>query len=117
MYGYKACFYLGNSPIEEESVQVNSSKPYMDNMRKESLKFLQLLKKLFPEYRKYNCAFKIEKSLHEFGSYQEVKIEYNENDQESELYAVYVENFIPEYWNEEKVKISFDEFKIRFDEY
>ena len=100
---------LGNCPYDEEGVQV-SKEEYLEEMSKESLRYIALLRKRFPEFIKYNCKFSIKSFPGYLGNYQEVVINYDNQDYESIKYAFFVDNNLPAKWSDDG-EVVFDEEK------
>ena len=98
---------LGNCPYNEEGVQV-SKEEYLEEMSKESLKYIALLRKKFFQAIKYNCKFSIKSFQGYFGNYQEVVINYDTEDHNAIRYAFFVDNHLPAKWNNDG-EVVFDE--------
>jgi hypothetical protein len=95
---------LGTSPFEEECVQVNPNVEYKAAMRSECERFIGLLESTLgipPE----GSFFTIKWSSHDFGSYADVRIVFDNENEAQSTYAYNVENSIPARWDIEK-KIS-----------
>lgn len=89
---------LGPVPCEEECAQVGTDN-YHEKARKECAAYKNQLNRLFPDGN-----FTIKPFFHEFGSYFEVCIFYDDNDETSLDYAYNVESNIPSNWDEEAKK-------------
>lgn len=96
-------FYLGPSPASEESVQVDKKKDYLPAMREELRRWKKVLEEKFPVPEGVDAHFKIKMEQHEFGSYGEVVIRYNVNDEKSVEFALNVENTAPAEWPEDQL--------------
>jgi len=85
---------LGTTPVEENCVQLTDEK-YMLKANEECRKFISLLEKTFPKTR---GMYSIKRCPHDFGTYLDVIINYDdENEKETEL-ALEVEGNIPSTW-------------------
>lgn len=93
---------LGSVPFGENCVQVGAD-DYYTKYREESNRYIEQLKHRFPEINNVNCYFSIKGFPHEFGTYHEVVINYNDNDDAAINFAFFVENNLPEYWNDNEV--------------
>jgi hypothetical protein len=70
---------LGSVPFGENCVQVGAD-DYYTKYKEESNRYIEQLKHRFPEINNINCYFSIKGFPHEFGTYHEVVINYNDND-------------------------------------
>ena len=98
---------LGNCPYNEEGVQV-SKEEYLEEMSKESLKYITLLRKKFPQFIKFNCKFSVKSFPGYLGNYQEVVINYDTEDDTAIRYAFFVDNHLPARWSDDG-EVVFDE--------
>lgn len=78
----------GSSPFDENCVQVMSGENYMPAMRRECRRYVQLLRKLFPD-----VEFRIVRYEHGYGPYLEV-----EADCDTAAQAQHVDNNLPSRW-------------------
>ena len=90
---------IGPVPTGEEAVQVSSASDYIEPMIAECVRYIEMLKKRFP-----NCT-NIDIRLHQetgsdFGVYYEVAIYYNEEDLQE---ALFIEHSLPEKWTDTEV--------------
>jgi len=101
---------LGPSPIEEECVQLDPNKDYISDMKAECRRFKALLDRTFPNYAENHACFAVKRFEHDFGTYYEVVIFYDEDDEESEGFAYEVERNIPLRWDsvEENIPLRWD---------
>jgi len=88
---------LGTAPTDEKCVQVTNKQEYLQPMREECKRYINLLKKLFPN-KPEGCEYKIKSFPHDFGNYLEVVIYYNPEIEEEIEYAFNVENNLPNKW-------------------
>lgn len=91
---------LGPTPYSEECQQVGT--PEFDGAKaKTELKtFADQLRRLFPK-----CRFGIKTFPHDFGSYSEVVVYFDNNNEQSIKDAFEAEGAIPEHWDEESMKV------------
>jgi len=99
----KTYIELGSSPCDEDCVQVIRDSDYIDDMRKELLKYKDVLKNLFCQYQKYG-RFSIRWFNHEFGRYGEVVFEYDDDDEMCENFAFFVQDNLPLIWNDINIR-------------
>lgn len=89
---------LGSAPVDEECVQVGTEN-YAALGRKECLRFINLLRKIFgDEPGSARLCFK--SFPHDFGNYYEVVCYYDENDKSAIEYAFNIEGNLPLTWND-----------------
>lgn len=100
---------LGSSPNGEECVQVSRNADYMPQMREECKRFKAMLEARFPIPDGVRAWFAIVSNPHDFGSYLEVVVKYDEDDDESSNFAYYVEGNLPETWDDNKVMVYGEE--------
>jgi len=89
---------LGPVPCNEECAQVGSDDFY-ERARKEYSAYKHQLERMFP-----NCNFRIKSFPHDFGTYYEVCVVYDENDEKATERALEVEGNLPENWDDEAKK-------------
>ncbi|MHA2099648.1 MAG: hypothetical protein ACW99A_13310 [Candidatus Kariarchaeaceae archaeon] len=101
------------SPLGEEGVQVRSGEDYMSAMRKEAVAYREQLLRMFPipTDLKMDVVYKIVGRSHDFGTYLEIVIRFNENNPDAKKYVRMVENNEPEEWDDEARAILFGEQK------
>ena len=87
---------LETTPCNEDCVQVGSEN-YMVNARKECKRFIALLEKKFP---KSVGMYRIATHPHDFGSYLDVEIVYDDENEEQTDIAMEVESNLPENWED-----------------
>lgn len=90
---------IGSSPAEESCAQVGSD-GYYAKAQKECKAYLHQLKRQFGEPPP-GCTFKIKGNAHDFGTYYEVNVVFNENDEEATEFAYKVEAESPGQWDDE----------------
>jgi len=92
---------LSGTPAGEECVQVSDKVEYMPAMRAECNRYLDMLRKRFP-----NCdrvELKIHSNPHDFGSYLDIRVIYDDNDDIAQQQAYFIENNEPEKWKDAEV--------------
>ena len=96
---------IGSTPAGEECVQVGTSDYYSKSM-KEGKAFINQLTRMFGDPSEYNCSFRVKAFPHDFGTYHEVVVSYNDEDEDACQFAYKVEAEAPEYWdNEAKLEL------------
>lgn len=91
---------LGTTPVNEDCVQVTSKKPYLDEMRAECRKYIELLRTRFPNFP---VQFSIKSSPHDFGEYLDVVVYFNDAKEEEVNAAYFIESNLPETWADKNV--------------
>jgi len=106
MYDY---LELGSTPCDESCVQVISKRDYFSEMQAECNRYRDQLEKTFPvpETIKGLVYFCTRTFRHEFGSYMEVVISYNESALGASKFAYFVEDNLPANWIEDPTPIEF----------
>lgn len=89
---------LGSTPTGEECVQVGEEDYYKWN-RIELIAYVNQLKRQFPDMPR-SLKFKISSNPHDFGTYHEVVVRFNADNEEDSNYAWNMQNSLPEYWDE-----------------
>lgn len=93
---------IGPTPSGEECAQVGSDN-YTERARKECKAFKEQLIRTFGE-PPFGAGFRIKSNPHDFGSYLDVEVYYEEEIEEAIAYAFNVENEVPEFWDDEAKK-------------
>jgi hypothetical protein len=89
---------LGSAPCYEECVQVSNKNDYIFAMKEECKRYKTQLEKRFQDIPD-GCQFGIKSFYHDFGTYYEVVI-YFDNDIDNQVnFAFDVENNLPEKWD------------------
>lgn len=91
---------LGPVPCEEDCVTVGND-DYDQLSTIESLQYIKLLMKRFPQFEEFGTRFTSMSFPHDFGWYREVVIKY-ESDTVGEEFAYFVENNLPERWDSDE---------------
>jgi len=92
---------LGTTPYEEDCAQVGSE-DYYSAAKKEASKYVALLRELFGDERDHFCVYKLKSFPHDFGTYYEVCIVFDDNDAESTQFAYFIEDMLPSRWDMKK---------------
>ena len=93
---------IGPAPCEEDCAQVGSP-DYTKRSRKECRAFLNQLERQFGEPPD-GAYLTIKTFPHDFGSYREVCVAFDDNDQEATHYAFKLEGETPARWDEDAKK-------------
>ena len=96
--------YLGPTPSDENCAQVGNDN-FREQCNKEMEMYIDQLKRLFPEVAGHKgMRFNKNWQQHDFGSYGEVVITYNDEDEEQETLALRIEWNLPTKWDEIAIK-------------
>ena len=89
---------LAPVPLGEECAQLGAA-DYSSRSRKECMAFINQLVRVFGEPPS-GANFKITSNPHDFGTYRDVDIVFNDEDEVASEYAYQVEANLPEYWDD-----------------
>ena len=92
---------IGSAPWDEPCMQVETGKDYLPAMKKECERFRDLLEQAFPPPD--GAYLTITSNPHDFGTYLEVAVRYDEHDREAVDYALMLEGHAPGTWRELKI--------------
>jgi len=95
--------FIGPSPLEEHCAQVGCDN-YREQARLECALFIKQLRRQLGD-EPPGATLKTRWFPHDFGSYVEVIVEYDETDTEAEDYAYKVEGNTPGTWDDEALKV------------
>ena len=96
---------LSPVPLNEECAQLGSAE-YSSQSRKECTAFIAQLERVFGPAPS-GAYFKITSNPHDFGTYRDVDIVFNDENETASDYAYRVEANLPEFWDEEaKVELG-----------
>lgn len=84
-------------PGNEEGIQVCKDKIYYPVMFREAKMFKKQIKEAFDSNN--TLTIKVNRNEHEFGPYTDLRICYNDEDENECNLAFEIENSLPEYWN------------------
>jgi hypothetical protein len=90
---------VGSSPIGADCVQVERGGDYLEAMLKECGRYKAMLEKMFPPA--HGCRFSVKTFEHDFGTYAEVVVNYDDSNEAAEEFALNVINNQPETWEGE----------------
>ena len=91
---------LGSTPFDEECVQVDSSN-YTNMSALESRAYITQLQRQFSGEIPEGCYFRAKRFPHDFGSYREVCVFFDSDDESHVRFAVRAENESPARWDKE----------------
>ena len=91
---------LGTSPWGEECVQVTDKEPYIERMREECNRYIELIRKVHGD-EPVGASLKVKTFHHDFGPYMEVVCWYDVDNEVSIWYAQKVEDDTPATWDDE----------------
>lgn len=94
----QAIFWLGSAPAEEQSVKLGSD-DYVRNARIECRAYIAAIRKVCG-HEPDGARLTVKSQPHDFGTYYEVAVVFNPDDQEAVEYAVKVERGVPTTWEE-----------------
>lgn len=95
--------YLSPTPVDESCAQVGEP-DFRKKATKEMTAFIGQLYRCFPKAKEVGVYFRIKWQNHDFGEYGEVVAAYEMGDEEAMNLAYYVENNIPENWDDEALE-------------
>lgn len=94
---------LGAVPCNEDCVQVNRDADYYPAMRAQAKVYKEQLERMFPE-QPDGAYLTVKTFPHDFGSYCEVCVVFDSDNEAACEYAYNLENNTPECWDEEARK-------------
>ena len=106
MFSFREKMELGSSPYDEDCVQVSKG-DYIDAMKEECRRYKSLLEENFPIPEDIDAYFTIKANPHDFGTYYEVCISYDPDDEKQTEFALFVEGNLPRVWDDTK-KMEFN---------
>jgi len=89
--------YLGPCPVLEDGIQMNQEGHYAEVVR-----FRNMLREKFinlPE----TVSFAVKENPHDAGSYYEVIVRFDDDEEESSACAYFIQDNYPQYWTETNV--------------
>lgn len=90
---------LGPVPANEQCAQVGAP-DYSERSREECQRYINQLKREFPIPDDLDCRYVIKSFPHDFGSYREVCIAFDNRDSASIDFAFNVEENAPAHWTD-----------------
>lgn len=91
------------TPTCEDCVQVSSSKPYLEDMKKQANRYLEMLRNRFPFIDNVGLEIRLKSCTHDFGSYIQIAIYYDIDKPEQCEAVTFIENNLPEKWKDNEV--------------
>jgi hypothetical protein len=91
---------LGSTPWDEDCEQV----PYKDGgikARRECRAYINQLKRQWPDWETVGVAFRISSNPHDFGTYHDVEVVWDDQGEEQIRLAYAIEGELPEKWDQE----------------
>ena len=92
---------IGSSPYDEECVMVESGRNYLPAMRTEAERFIAMLQKRFANFSR--IRFFVQRNNHDFGTYLDVAVRFDDNDEQAGNEAYFAESHIPGTWSDDHV--------------
>jgi hypothetical protein len=89
---------LGSTPCSERCAQVGATL-YYDLAKMEISAYAKQIERMFPNMPE-GCFLKRSSNPHDFGTYYELAIKFDSNDEEAVKFAYELEDNTPEYWDE-----------------
>ena len=97
-------FELGSTPCDEDCVQVSRTADYMPAMRQELKRYEAHLDKILPVPEDIHAWYSIKWNSHDFGSYGEVAINFDDEDNQAIEFACFVEEHTPTTWDDDHIR-------------
>lgn len=89
---------LSSVPVDEPCAMVGEA-DYSTRARLECRAYIDQLKREFPNAEAIGCTFKIRANPHDFGTYYEVAVVYDDNDDDQAATAFEIESSLPMEWD------------------
>lgn len=93
---------IGSSPCDEDCAQVGTDN-YAEKAKKECTAFIHQIERELKDFPN-GCYLSIKGFPHDFGTYYEVIVRYDENDEEATSFAYKLEGNSPANWDDEAKK-------------
>lgn len=101
--------YLGPAPANENCAQVGEP-DYRIKAKKEMNTFIDQIYRQFPEIEETSIVIRAKFFPHDYGSYGDVVVIYDADDQESTILALKIESDVDTYWDDESlIKLNSEE--------
>ena len=91
---------LSSVPVSEPCACVGSD-DYMTRARIECRAFAHQLERTFPQAVEAGCSFRVKSNPHDFGTYLEVQVRFDDDDEHQTHWAFMIENDLPEAWDDQ----------------
>lgn len=95
------CLNLSPTPVAEDCAQVGSDNYHKQSRIETTVFKQQLYRMLEAEFEEVKITLLTVGHPHDFGTYHDVEVKYDENSESSMNQAFWLENNLPEYWDEE----------------
>jgi hypothetical protein len=92
---------LSPTPVGEPCALVEPTGDYLQRMKAECRAFAHQLERTFPQAIEAGCSFRIKSNPHDFGSYLEVQVRFDDDDEHQTHWAFMIENELPETWDDQ----------------
>jgi hypothetical protein len=92
---------LSPTPVGEPCAMVEPTGDYLQRMKAECRAFVHQLERTFPQAIEAGCSFRVKSNPHEFGSYLEVQVRFDDEDEVQTEWAFMIENDLPELWDDQ----------------
>ncbi len=89
---------LGSTPCGEDCASVGAD-DYYERMKIEAKAYIAQLKRMFPLWEEKNVRFVNKGHAHDFGTYHEIAVVFDDNDESAVDYAYEIDNGLPEAWD------------------
>ena len=94
---------IETTPCNEDCVQVKSGGEYLDAMRKEAVRYKNMLESKFPVLGGADApTLGLKNCLYDFGSYIQLKLSFEVGGIQEQI-AYWIENNLPETWDDNLV--------------
>jgi hypothetical protein len=94
---------IGASPYDEDCAQVGTV-DYYDKSKAEMTAYINQLNRLFSDAESKGIDFKIKRFYHDFGTYGEVCMYWNIDNEISDQYVYIIESNLPATWDREALQ-------------
>lgn len=105
---------FGSSPYDENCAQTGIDSP--GKVKAECRKYLAQIIKRFPIPRDVKARFTMKMNPHDFGSYPDVRVEYDTTDAKSGSFAFFCERNMPATWGDVEVLDFEAAYKLELEE-
>ncbi len=94
---------IGSTPYDENCAQVGTAN-YHERANKELTAYSNQLNRIFSDAASKGIVFKEKWFDHDFGSYGEICMHWNTDNEVADVYAYEIERSLPSNWDEEAKK-------------
>jgi hypothetical protein len=92
---------LSPTPVNEPCAMVEPTGDYMPRMRAECRAFVHQLERAFPQAIEAGCSFRVKSNPHEFGSYLEVQVRFDDDDEAPDRVGFHDRSRAARAWDDE----------------